>query len=303
MPKLLLLPIVLVLMLTACQSNSGKVPMEKEPAQELKIKWKSKSQPQKLSEQQRQQLRQNFEIFYNGTPKSWARARSEILALGPMGEEALALFMIKFFAAGRQAIPVQARSQDLGKYWQSAARELVRLKEKAVPYLIYAMSHPKMGSTGRSQCVYALVKIGRPAIAPLVQNIERGSRAFRRMALQALGDIGDPYAALAIVSLYNKLSLPTAPVTDLAEDSSFDLRYYSVKALGQLRAGKGLAVLEKALSDPNQLVVKQAIIAVLNFETPQAIPALRKALAVCRQSFPGYRLRIEAHIARIEKLP
>ena len=301
MPKLLLLFLVVFLLLAACQNSGGKAYFEKEPASNLEIKWKNQPRPQKLSEEQRRRLRQNLEIFYNDTPKAWKRARSEVLALGAVGEEALALFMIKFFGAGRQAIPVQARSQDLGKYWQLAAYELVRLKEKAVPYLIYAMSHPKMGSTGRSQCVYTLVKIGNPAVKPLIENLKRGSRAFRRMALQALGDIGASKAVPEIVSLYGQLPLPTAPVNDLTEDSSFDLRYYSVKALGQLRDAAGLVVLEKALADPNHLVVKQAIKSVLEFESAQALPALRKALHICRSSFPGYRRRIEAHIARLER--
>lgn len=249
-----------------------------------------------LTPEQRQDLRVWLDTFYDGTPRQWELARNNILKLGDAGTEALSIFCVKFFFGGKQNIPIRARSEDIAEYWDLARRELVLLNDKAVPYIVAAMAHPKMGTTGRMQCSLTLVQIGKPAVPTLVANLERGNRGFQRMVLETLAKIEDPKSAGPIGDFYKKTPMPAYPSDDINQDPTADVRYYAIKALGKLQAVEGLPALTLALNDTNPLVVEQALKALLQFGDPVALPALQKALDACQGEFLGYRRRIEQRI-------
>lgn len=251
--------------------------------------------------EERNKLRQYLRVFYSGSPKKWAKARKKILEMGAIGEEALCIFMIKFFASGKRKIALKNRTYDLGKYWIAARNELKKLGIKAVPYILYAMAHPKMGSSGRNECSITLVRIGSSATPHLINNLYKGRKAFRRSIIQTLGNIGDKKAGKPIGELYQKLRKEVDALKNKNDDGSFGLRYYSIIALGQIKTLKAIPIIKQALSDPNKLIVEQAIIAISKYKKiPSALPVLRKAYKIAKRSFWRYTKKIESTINTIE---
>lgn len=289
MERLLILPMVFLSILCGCTANPS------ESVADVKITVPEDVSPKKLTLAERVELRRLLDVYYSKDPKEWEKARMQILAMGEEGVEALAIFMIKFFAAGNIS---DRPEQDIGRYWESARRELVRLKEKAVPYLILAMSHPDMGKTRRLQCSMTLVEIGQPAVLPLVENLKNGCLDFRYMVLETLGTIGDKRAVSGIVSLYQSLPQPEGDDED-AEDPTFGLRFYCVKAIGQIGDKDGLPVITHALDDPNLTVRKQAVESSVRFNCPEALPMLEKALEASRTCAIGYESKIKRCMEKI----
>ncbi len=250
-----------------------------------------------LSASQSQNLRLWLDTFYDGDSEIWQQSRKKILGLGPVGMEALSIFMVKFFFGGNQNIPAGFRNEDINSYWERAREELAQLKSVSVPYIVAAMAHPNMGTTGKMQCSMTLVKIGQPAISDLVTNLERGNRSFRRIAIETLANIGDPEVVPSIAKIYLESKQPSSSDVEIQNDASFDLRYYAIKALGKLQDTEGLPALEKALEDKNSSIVEQSLQSLLLYEDPAALPILQKALIKCRASeFIAYQNRIQRRI-------
>ena len=257
--------------------------------------------PKKITKKQRKELRLYLGTFYCGRKKSaWQQARQKILQMGPEGTEALCIFMIKFFSGGKKYIAWQSRRVDAAKYWESAVQELTTIGPPAIPYVIYAMAHRGAGNTGRMLCSRTLVKIGKSAVQPLVNNLQRGSKRFRRTVLETLSEIGDTRAVPAIVNLYQNLPHPKKATDDMSKDPFFDLRFYCIKALGKLRDEQGLPSIAQALDDPSKMVVRQSIESLLLFNSPKALPILQKALKTTETYFTGYRPKLKRKIAWIE---
>ena len=257
--------------------------------------------PKKITGKQRKELRLYLSTFYRGRKKKeWQLARQKILQMGPEGTEALCIFMIKFFSGGKKYVAWKSRRTDATKYWEDAVQELSIIGPPAIPYVIYAMAHRGAGNTGRMLCSRTLVNIGKPAVQPLINNLQRGSKRFRRTVLETLSEIGEIKAVPAIVNLYQSLPRPKKTTDDISEDPFFDLRFYCIKALGKLRSEQGLPSIARALDDPSQMVVQQGIESLLLFNSPKALPILQKALKITERYFTGYRPKLKRKIAWIE---
>jgi len=290
--------------LCGCQSSRPLLSEKENSFVPVEIKIKQASDPQKISPEERQNLREWLSVFYRGPKKKeWKEAREKILKIGPVGTEAICIFMLKFFYGGKKKTALQDRDEDVAKYWEQAKEELLYLKDDAVPYILYTMSHPSLGSTGRMLCSQTLVKIGKPAVEPLIQNIEKGPRAFQRIVMDTLSKIGHPIASIAIAELYLRLPLPKQSIVEESqEDDTFDLRFSAIKALGVLASHDGLKAIEKALDDPNPLVAKEAFKAILNYNEEECIPALKKALEKTKHpEYVGYAKKIERKLFLLEQ--
>lgn len=289
---------VLMTILCGCAASAPESSNDKGVAAAVEVGDYPETQPDKLSPQQRTELRRSLDVFYSGNSEEWQRARIRILAMGPEGVEALAIFMIKFFYAGKEDVALDARTTDIAEYWASAHYELYLLQEKAVPYLVIAMAHPAIGSSGRAQCSMTLVKIGNPAVPLLLSNIDRGTPEFQGMVLQTLGNIGDVRAVKPIISLYRNTARPQHYDEDV-EDPTLSPRFYSVKAIGEIGDKEGLPLIEEALDDPNPVVRKKAVEMSTEFSCPEALPVLEKALTVSRTCAIGQQQKIKNCIRKI----
>ncbi len=292
-----------IFLLMGCQSNQRLLSPKEESFEPVDIDIKESSAPAKISPEERQNLREWLSVFYKGSKKKeWKEAREKIINMGAVGKEAICIFMLKFFYGGKKKVSLEDRDEDLAKYWEEARDELVYLKEDAVPYILYAMSHPSIGSTGRMLCSQALVKIGKSSVSPLIQNLEKGPKAFRRMAMETLAKIGSPDASRAIAKLYLRLPRPATKLDlESEDDEDFDLRFSAIKSLGILASSDGLAAIEKAFDDPNPLIVKEAFKAILNYDIEEAIPILKKALEKAKDpGYIGFTKKIERKLSLLE---
>lgn len=256
--------------------------------------------PEETSQEDRQQLRSYLEVFYSGKPKAWQQAREKILAMGPLGVEALCLFMLKFFGAGRDNAPVAVEADDFSQLWRAAQRELALLNEQAVPYVLMTMAHPKIGATGRMLCAITLAKIGQPAVPLLLENLTKGTHEFRRMVIEALGSIGDAAAIEPIVALYRALPRPLSTKDAELEDATADLRQYCMKALGKMKTAQALPGIGEGLDDPNTDVKIKAIEAALSFRTYAALPLLEKAVQTNQRFNLGLGVELQRAISQLQ---
>ncbi len=288
-----------VFSILGCQTSATNMPTEETP---VLVETMPGNKIRELSNAERQELRRLLDVFYDGDASAWAQARAKILSMGPVGVESLSIFMLKFFFGGKENIPLESKYQDVAEYWNQARAELANLKGQAVPYIIAVMAHPKIGSTGRAQCSLTLSEIGVPAVAPLVANLNRGDYKFQRAVLETLGNIQSSDATQAISAYYLRMPKPSSKVSNIEDDPTVDLRYYAIKALGKIRDPEGLMALEKALTDPNDLVVQQALESLLKIDDTSAIPVLEKALLICKEEFLGYRGKVERKIQILSRL-
>lgn len=272
-----------LVLLAGCASNSTQsLPPVQE--RELVLTFDDNTDPQQTKSEDRQKLRELLDVFYRNRPQEWEQARAEILQMGSVGVECLCLFLLKFFWATQENLPVD-KSGDPSLYWHKARKELVRLQEKAVPYLLLAMAHHKSGTTGRMQCSLTLSEIGRPALPALLENLGKGSNQFKRILLETLGTIGDKSAASGIVSLYKTLPKISGTAEEILDkDPSWDVRQYCMKALGRLKAKDGLTAVEEALEDPHPDVRRKAMEVLPLFPYGEALPILYKAVRVAKDS-------------------
>lgn len=288
--------ITLIIFFSGCSSKKDKLKGKKE--KEVVVDWQKKTAPHELSPQQKKEILPNLKVFYSGTPKEWEIARKKILAMGPTGAEVLAIFFIKFFGT------LKNKNQDFTLYWTKAQRELIRLKEVAVPYVMLAMAHPNMGTSGKLLCSRVLVSIGKPSVPMLVKNLETGDHSFRRIVLETLGNIGDKSAGAPIASLYKSLPKPNKSEEEdediQDQDPFYGLRYYCLKALGKLRSEDSLDAIQLALKDPILIIRKKAVEASLQFHSSQALPLLQESAQVSLKSFPGYYRKLKLRIDSIQ---
>jgi HEAT repeat protein len=127
---------------------------------------------------------------------------------------------------------------------------------RAIPYLVSSFSKTWEGID--AYCAEALVKIGRPAVMPLLQVIEGPDLNTRYWSIEALGEIGDTRAV--------------EPLITLLTDKDVIVRYSAAKALGAIGDSRAFNSLAQLLHDPSAMVKQQAkksISRVLPSETPQ----------------------------------
>ena len=161
-----------------------------------------------------------------------------------------------FGAAGAPAVPalIQALG-DSDRDVRRAAATRARLR---------ANSQGDSGWDVRRAAAEALVKIGTPAVSPLIQALGDRSENVRAAAAWALGDLGDPQAIPALIQALG--------------DQSENVRWAAAWALGDLGDPQAVPPLIKALRDRSENVRCAAAWALGAIGDPQAIPADRKSV-------------------------
>jgi HEAT repeat protein len=128
-----------------------------------------------------------------------------------------------------------------------------------IPFLLGALDDPNQEV--RRYATRALIKINRPAVAPLISHLGKASGESAAGAIRALGDIADP-AALEVL-------LAQARGAQRAD---------AFLALGKLRDPRAEAVLIKGLGDSDWQVRMNAAMALGPLGGPQAAAALQRTL-------------------------
>jgi len=115
-----------------------------------------------------------------------------------------------------------------------AVESLARFGEKATAPLLEALKSPKT----KNQAQEALVKIGTPAVAGLIDIIrdKNLSGITRAAAAKALGKIGD--------------TADTAALMEAVKERDLALRREAVVALGRLKEKKALTLLNRLMQNP-----------------------------------------------------
>jgi HEAT repeat protein len=110
---------------------------------------------------------------------------------------------------------------------------------RAVPLLINAVEHSDIDV--QKSALHALVSFGQVAVAPLVDIVlDKDSRALRTLAVRALGAIGDPSAASALVRLIED------------HDNHPLVRAGAASALGQVGADQAYSLLLQLFKSGNE---------------------------------------------------
>jgi HEAT repeat protein len=115
----------------------------------------------------------------------------------------------------------------------------------------------------RAAVTSALIKIGRPAVAGLIEAMGDGNKAVRRAAAKALGKIGDPQAV-------GKLLVGLLDIDN-------DVRRFSAEALGRIGSPNAIAALLDRLGDSDAKTRDAAATALAEIGEA-AVPPLLSAL-------------------------
>jgi HEAT repeat protein len=138
---------------------------------------------------------------------------------------------------------IEALNDDHWSVRRNAAWALGEVSSaRAVLYLIGAFRKTWEGID--AYCAEALVKIGRPAVKPLLRVLDGPDLNTRYWSIEALGQIGDARAI--------------EPLIALLSDRDAIIRYSSTKALGAIADSKAFDPLIKALQDPSDMVKRRA---------------------------------------------
>ena len=119
---------------------------------------------------------------------------------------------------------------------------------RAILYLIAAFRKTWAGID--AYCAEALVKIGPPAVKPLLRVIASPDSNTRYWSIEALGQIGDAQA--------------TEPLIALLSDRDAIIRYSATKALGAIADTRAFTPLVRALQDPSDMVKRRAQVSIRN---------------------------------------
>jgi hypothetical protein len=111
----------------------------------------------------------------------------------------------------------------------SQVQELQKLGD--VKGLIEMLHHEE----GRSSAAMALVQIGKPAVASLIDSLKDADERVRLSAISTLGEIGDAQAV--------------DPLVAALEDDSSEIRRATIRALGQIRDARAVDPLIATLND------------------------------------------------------
>lgn len=130
---------------------------------------------------------------------------------------------------------------------------------EGVPALLSALDDPN--NEVRRYATRALIKINRPAVAPLVEHLRTAKGESSAGAIRALGDIADP-AALDV----------------LLAHAAGPQRAEVFLALGKLRDARAAATLIKGLTDGDWRARMHAAMALGPLGGPEAAAALKRTL-------------------------
>ena len=146
----------------------------------------------------------------------------------------------------------------------------------------------------RESAVNALVKIGQPAVQPLIKAMEIQNNYIRPSAADALGQIGDPQAVGPLIkALEDKQShIKNAVIRSLVKigqpaiqsliealgDENVSVRISAVDALGQIGGPQAVEALIKALGDEAISVQRSVAMILGQIGDPQAVQPLIETL-------------------------
>lgn len=148
--------------------------------------------------------------------------------------------------------------------------------ENRVPELIMELSD--RSEDVRWAAAYALVKVGAPAVGPLIRALDNKDSVVRLRAAWALGRIKDPRAV--------------DHLTATLHDGDWAVRMRAAQALGHLRARSALDALLLAMRDENADVRRHVIGALTRIADPASADRLGAAL-----KDKDWRVRLAAALA------
>jgi len=164
----------------------------------------------------------------------------------------------------RAVEPVLATMRDEGyqegRFWE-VEKVLVRIGAPAVKPLIAALRDEN--KYVRSCARWALVEIGAPAVKPLIATLRDPHVGARKQAAQALGEIGDPCVV--------------TPLIAALRDPNMDVRWEATLALGKIGA-PAVEPLIAVLQDDEVSVRYAAAMALGDIGDPRAVEPLITAL-------------------------
>ena len=195
-------------------------------------------------------------------------------------------------ALGRAALPdlQAALAGDDPQVREGAALALARLApdalvaagESALPALVSVLRHD--AGPLRETAVSALARIGGAAVPALLRALDDRSWDVRALAVDALGQVGDPAAVPGLLRVL--------------ESDDADLRARAASALGEIGQRNALPGLIRALHDRDGVVRWWAAEALGRIGDPAAIAALLEALRRPDEEM-GARLTAVRALARI----
>ena len=169
-------------------------------------------------------------------------------------------------------------------------------REKVLHYLNENYSLPRSASLGR-QPTEVSIKIGKPAVRPLIYELKDHDPLIRSNAVKALGAIGDPRAVEPLIKVLNdknpliqrqaaqalgRINDPRAlqPLIAVLGDKGKRpyVRMSAAEALGWLQDPEAVDSLVVALSDDHWDVRSHAAEALGRIKDPQAVEPLIEAL-------------------------
>jgi HEAT repeat protein len=143
----------------------------------------------------------------------------------------------------------------------SAAKALGEMKDaRAVEPLIAILKDESCGSTAAN----ALVKIGRPAVEPLINALKEKKALVRRNAAMALEKMKD--------------ASTVEPLITALKDEDPLVRMRAASALGNIKSANATEPLIAALKDKNALVRRNAAIALGEIKNARAVEPLMASL-------------------------
>jgi HEAT repeat protein len=149
------------------------------------------------------------------------------------------------------------------RYWDKAVEELVRIGEPAVGPLIAAL-RPEVQLISARACL-ALARIGTSqAVDAVFKALDEGSSGVRSEAAGALRYIGSDRAVERLLDLVGK-------------DGDYRVRMSAAGALGMMGSGKSIDVLAAALNDSNQYVRSEAAASLGKLRSEKSVDPLLRA--------------------------
>ena len=186
--------------------------------------------------------------------------------------------------------------QEEGLTVEEIAQHLQWDRKKVLHYLDEDYNLPRSASLGR-QPTEVSIKIGKPAVRPLIYELKDHDPLIRSNAVKALGAIGDPRAVEPLIKVLNdknpliqrqaaqalgRINDPRAlqPLIAVLGDKGKRpyVRMSAAEALGWLQDPEAVASLVAALSDDHWDVRSHAAEALGRIKDPQAVEPLIASL-------------------------
>lgn len=238
--------------------------------------------------------------YQEDIPDATMKTDVESCRTDPPDDRQLALCMrakgyLQISQAQAELLAVRSLQQE-GLTVEEIAQHLQWDREKVLHYLDEDYNLPRTASLGR-QPTELSIKIGKPAVKPLIYELKDHDPLIRSNAVKALGAIGDPRAVEPLIKVLNdknpliqrqavqalgRINDPRAvqPLIAVLGDKGRRpyVRMSAAEALGWLQDPEAVDSLVVALSDDHWDVRSHAAEALGRIEDPQAVEPLIEAL-------------------------